>query len=695
MHHFVYPSQDTFISNVSGYEDVNFGLNEILRVGCQNITTKITLSTKSFPISQSLTNFCLTNFSGSIISATLYGTASHAIVSISSNVISNVSSSHFTGTLTGSYWSASVSSSNYTGSLGSFSGSFSGIFNGNVSGSIWTDYIPYFNGSVLDFSGKIISGFVLGTQTLHQQNTVIQTNAYVNRALVQFNLSAISSSIVSGDISNPSFKLKMKVAREENLPIQYSIYAFPIVESWVMGDGYYFDGGSTNGASWIYRDYQGGTTWSLSGGAFVTSTANSQSFNYEAGDISMDVTNIVNGWLNGTVANNGLVIMSSEEFNNTGSGMSLYFFSRDTNTIYSPYLDVSWNDATIVTGSITTSSINITTVNAGVTGSIQTGSIFSIPGGGINGIFSGDAFITLNAGTASGIVVGVGETGDITNMSIVGTVSGISSLTSSTYSGSCGKIFDAYLLTASFINGPFSGSTFGAFYTNYRIENAVLTGSWPDYTILSNTVTIPIPSGIDPFAYAYVTGPHVYGKALGQYVISSSNSASFVGQFIEGNYIGGTLDLQLSGSVNTSIYSYTSSLSIKNTDLDPLQVSSPFIVVVTLPEKVKNNQIIKVAVSGREQYPLKNFQRLPQFSQFLTPLYLPSSSFYAIKDNETEEIILDFDNYTRLSCDTNGNYFMLDTSGLPQERYFKVLIKIEQSSSIYIVDNNNIFKVVR
>jgi len=38
---------------------------------------------------------------------------------------------------------------------------------------------------------------------------------------------------------------------------------------------------------------------------------------------------------------------------------------------------------------------------------------------------------------------------------------------------------------------------------------------------------------------------------------------------------------------------------------------------------------------------------------------------------------------------------MLDTTGFPQERYFKILLRIEGGSSIYTIDNNNVFKIVR
>jgi hypothetical protein len=130
--------------------------------------------------------------------------------------------------------------------------------------------------------------------------------------------------------------------------------------------------------------------------------------------------------------------------------------------------------------------------------------------------------------------------------------------------------------------------------------------------------------------------------------------------------------------------------------LGPVEFNEQFTTVIqNLPSTVRAGNIIRVDVFARQEFPLKNFNRQTQFSQFLIPQYLPTSSFYSIKDNETEEIILDFDNYTQLSCDTAGNFFMLDTTGLPQERYFKILIKTEQSGSIYTFDRNDIFKIVR
>jgi hypothetical protein len=113
--------------------------------------------------------------------------------------------------------------------------------------------------------------------------------------------------------------------------------------------------------------------------------------------------------------------------------------------------------------------------------------------------------------------------------------------------------------------------------------------------------------------------------------------------------------------------------------------SSSFVAIVkNLNPSYKSGDIAKIGVFGRKQFPLKNFTRTTQQSDFLIPEYLPTSSYYAIKDNETEEIIIDFDNYTQMSCEYPlGNYFMLDTTGLPQERRFRILVRVNDSGSTY------------
>ena len=116
-----------------------------------------------------------------------------------------------------------------------------------------------------------------------------------------------------------------------------------------------------------------------------------------------------------------------------------------------------------------------------------------------------------------------------------------------------------------------------------------------------------------------------------------------------------------------------------------------------LKDAYKAGSIPKVFVFGRDKYPLKTFNKAYQQPVMVTPKYLPRTSYYMIKDAESEEVLVDFDRYTKLSCDsTKGNYFIIDTTGLPQERYFKILIKVEYSDgTVDIADTGKIFKIVR
>ena len=73
----------------------------------------------------------------------------------------------------------------------------------------------------------------------------------------------------------------------------------------------------------------------------------SQSFSYESPDVNMDVTDIVNNWLNGTVPNNGLILKwsGSQEADSTTTG-NINFFSSNANSIYSPKIEVRWDEQT-------------------------------------------------------------------------------------------------------------------------------------------------------------------------------------------------------------------------------------------------------------------------------------------------------------------------------------------------------------
>ena len=75
--------------------------------------------------------------------------------------------------------------------------------------------------------------------------------------------------------------------------------------------------------------------------------------------------------------------------------------------------------------------------------------------------------------------------------------------------------------------------------------------------------------------------------------------------------------------------------------------------------------------------------------------YLPTSSYYAVKDLDTNEFVIDYDTtYTKLSSDIDGNYFDIYMNGLEPERYYKVCIKTIINGSTLVLDDNYYFKVV-
>ena len=194
-------------------------------------------------------------------------------------------------------------------------------------------------------------------------------NINVSRILIKFDLNEISSSLVNGTISSDrKFYLNLYDAGSEELNASQSLFAYPISQSWVEGQGTFSDSPiTTEGASWQYRDGQilktawSGSTGEEQGGAWHKEVYATQSFKYGSDDMRMDVTPIMNKWLDGTYPNNGFIVKRSGSFGNldtnTDEGSqdklgNFKFFSRQTNTIYPPKLEVEWFDTKWSTGSL-------------------------------------------------------------------------------------------------------------------------------------------------------------------------------------------------------------------------------------------------------------------------------------------------------------------------------------------------------
>ena len=110
------------------------------------------------------------------------------------------------------------------------------------------------------------------------------------------------------------------------------------------------------------------------------------------------------------------------------------------------------------------------------------------------------------------------------------------------------------------------------------------------------------------------------------------------------------------------------------------------------PESFFPDNVNRFYVNVSPLYPTRVYQTSSLFTNLN---YLPTSSYYAIKDLATNEFVISFDEqYTQISADNNGNYFDIYMSGLEPERYYKILIKTIIGGSTLIFDDDYYFKVI-
>lgn len=186
---------------------------------------------------------------------------------------------------------------------------------------------------------------------------------YNSRILIKFDLSSLiedETYVASGS----RHYLTLKTTETVALPLEYSINAYPLSEDWVNGNGNFNDSPQiTNGVSWKYKsnaeiedEWQTGTIEFATvsgGGSWNDSYEATQSFKFnKTSDIRMDVTDIVNAWIDTTIPNHGFIIKrpQSDETDFKEYGI-IKFFSKETHTIYIPTLQSYWNTDPIYTGS--------------------------------------------------------------------------------------------------------------------------------------------------------------------------------------------------------------------------------------------------------------------------------------------------------------------------------------------------------
>ena len=224
-----------------------------------------------------------------------------------------------------------------------------------------------------------------------------QPNPQTSRFLIRFSQEDLASAFAPMPLSTYNSgswnaKLQCFVSTATGLATTSSVVCFPLAQTWDMGTGRYLDEPiSTDGCSWIWAGYSGSTLWQIpangynypqgatasytqsfnssnqqmypaGGGVWYTGSqfSSSVTFSYRTNkDINLDVTNTVRAWTTSStfpnaLSNNGFLLKQNLEFvDNKNYQPELKYFSVDTNTIYPPALQISWDDSVWNTGSST------------------------------------------------------------------------------------------------------------------------------------------------------------------------------------------------------------------------------------------------------------------------------------------------------------------------------------------------------
>lgn len=124
--------------------------------------------------------------------------------------------------------------------------------------------------------------------------------------------------------------------------------------------------------------------------------------------------------------------------------------------------------------------------------------------------------------------------------------------------------------------------------------------------------------------------------------------------------------------------------------LKPLRTSNVSIIPRNMKEAYTAGEVDKVYLVVRDQFPDKRYDAVQRYK---STYYLPSSSYFRIIDQTSGVVLYDFDQYSAISCDPTGSYFVLDTSAFDINRYYTVDIKIKSGSLVFFPEFNYTFKV--
>jgi hypothetical protein len=256
------------------------------------------------------------------------------------------------------------------------------------------------------------------------------TSAEKSRALIKFDATASTDSIKSDRTDgvlpasgSVSFYLRLfNAPHSQTLPKNFTMDVSAVSGSWNEGTGLDMDVYKDKGISnWISAS--SGAQWATQGGDYYTDTSSSFSASFDAGteDIEVDITTLVEQWLNsagnvlGSKDDEGVGVFNSSTYESAArSYYTKKFFGRDTEFFFKrPCIEARWDSATkddrgttFYSSSLATGAENLNTIYFY---NYFRGQLRNIPGIGTDPIyvsfFSGSASDTEPTASAIELVV--------------------------------------------------------------------------------------------------------------------------------------------------------------------------------------------------------------------------------------------------------------------------------------------------
>ena len=185
------------------------------------------------------------------------------------------------------------------------------------------------------------------------------SSAELSRVLTQFNVTDISTDRTAGIIpasGNVDFYLRLYNAEtSKTVPKNFTIVAQAISKSWDEGDGLDLENyKDLDKSNWISASSTEG--WDSAGGDYHTSPTFTQLFSSGLEDLEINISSLVEEWIDGTKENYGIGIRltssneASSSTNPSGVTSSYYtkrFFARGTQYFFKkPVIEARWNSST-------------------------------------------------------------------------------------------------------------------------------------------------------------------------------------------------------------------------------------------------------------------------------------------------------------------------------------------------------------